>query len=290
MKRKGIILAGGTGSRLYPMTAGVSKQLLPIYDKPMVYYPLTTLMLAGIREILLISTPEEKNRYEKVLGNGSLWGISIKYAIQNKPSGLAEAFVIGADFIDNGPSALILGDNLFYGSQLVKQLESANNQSIGATIFAYSVVDPQRYGVVEFDHNQRAINIQEKPNIPKSNFAITGLYFYDRSVIEKAQKVKPSSRGELEISDINLMYLAEENLKVELLGRGMAWLDTGTVDSLHDASSFIKTIENRQGLKVGCPEEVAWRKGWISKSELKSLGERSLNSGYGKYLLQLLCN
>ncbi len=287
MNRKGIILAGGKGSRLYPVTAGVSKQLLPVYDKPMIYYPLTTLMLAGIRDILIITTPHDQESYMRLLGDGSLWGISIKYAIQPSPAGLAQAFLIGSDFIDGNSVALILGDNLFYGTDLGSQLEKAANNNY-STIFGYLVADPQRYGVIEFDKNQNIKDIAEKPSFPKSKYAVTGLYFYDASIVEKAKKVLPSKRGELEITDINKMYLEENKLNLILLNRGTAWLDTGTVDSLHDASSFIRTIELRQGLKVGCPEEVSWRKGWINSDELESSAKNLFNSGYGKYLLNLL--
>ena len=287
MNRKGIILAGGTGSRLYPVTAGVSKQLLPVYDKPMIYYPLTTLMLAGIRDILIITTPHDQESFVRLLGDGGAWGISIRYAIQAYPAGLAQAFLIGSDFINGDSVALILGDNLFYGTDLSSQLEKAacNNYS---TIFGYLVSDPQRYGVIEFDKNQNIKDIVEKPISPKSKYAVTGLYFYDSSIVEKAKEVLPSKRGELEITDINKMYLEENNLDLILFNRGTAWLDTGTIDSLHDASSFIRTIELRQGLKVGCPEEVSWRKGWINSQELESSAKNLIKSGYGKYLLNLL--
>ena len=288
MKRKGIILAGGTGSRLAPITYGVCKQLLPIYDKPMIYYPLVTLMLAGIREILIITTPGDRESFQKLLGDGKIFGISIIYATQNKPRGLAEAFLIGSDFIKNDPVTLVLGDNLFYGSALASQLQKAYEREDEASVFAYPVLDPERYGVIEFDHGGKAISIEEKPEKPKSRYAVTGLYFYDSSIVEKAAKIIPSSRGELEITDINLLYLQEEKLTVEVMGRGMAWLDTGTFESLHDAGSFIRTIENRQGLKLGCPEEVAWRKGWISNQNLEEIAKKMLNSGYGKYLLGLL--
>ena len=287
MNRKGIILAGGTGSRLYPVTAGVSKQLLPVYDKPMIYYPLTTLMLAGIRDILIITTPHDQESFVRLLGDGGAWGISIRYAIQVYPAGLAQAFLIGSDFINGDSVALILGDNLFYGTDLSSQLEKAacNNYS---TIFGYLVSDPQRYGVIEFDKNQNIKDIVEKPISPKSKYAVTGLYFYDSSIVEKAKEVLPSKRGELEITDINKMYLEENKLDLILFNRGAAWLDTGTVDSLHDASSFIRTIELRQGLKVGCPEEISWRKGWINSQELESSAKNLIKSGYGKYLLNLL--
>ena len=287
MNRKGIILAGGTGSRLYPVTAGVSKQLLPVYDKPMIYYPLSTLMLAGIRDILIITTPHDQASFMRLLGDGGTWGISIKYAIQDYPAGLAQAFLIGSDFINGDPVALILGDNLFYGTDLRSQLVKAAHHKY-STIFGYLVSDPQRYGVIEFDKNQNIKDIVEKPISPKSKYAVTGLYFYDSSIVEKAKEVLPSKRGELEITDINKMYLEENNLDLILFNRGTAWLDTGTIDSLHDASSFIRTIELRQGLKVGCPEEVSWRKGWINSQELESSAKNLIKSGYGKYLLNLL--
>ena len=288
MTRKGIILAGGKGSRLAPITFGVCKQLLPIYDKPMIYYPLVTLMLAEIRDILIITTPQDQDAFKRLLGDGKSWGISIKYAVQNEPRGIADAFLVGADFIENDLVTLVLGDNLFYGSSLVSQLKVASEKQFGATVFAYPVLDPERYGVIEFDNSGKAIDITEKPLHPKSKFAVTGLYFFDSSVVDKASKIIPSNRGEIEITDINLMYLKEGNLNVEAMGRGMAWLDTGTFASLHEASSFIRTIENRQGLKLGIPEEVAWRKGWISDQDLEVLGNNILNSGYGKYLLELL--
>jgi len=288
IRRKGIILAGGNGSRLFPITLGVSKQLLPIYDKPMIYYPITTLMLAGIREILLITTPYDIQAFERLIGDGSQWGISIKYAIQKRPSGLAEAFLIGEKFLQNHPVTLILGDNLFYGSELITQLQKANKQKKGATIFAYPVLDPERYGVIDFDKHGKVTSIEEKPSAPKSKYVVTGIYFYDQSISEKASTISPSDRGELEITDINLMYLNEKTLNLELMGRGMAWFDTGTFDSLHEAGSFIRTIENRQGLKIGCPEEIAWRNGWINNKNLEQLAEKSLKSGYGEYLLLLL--
>ncbi len=290
MTRKGIILAGGTGSRLYPITKAVSKQLLPVYDKPMVFYPLTTLMLAGIREILVITTPEDKMSFVNLLGDGKQWGLSINYAIQPRPNGLAEAFVIGEHFLSNSPVALILGDNLFHGNELVPQLISSNTSNHGATVFAYPVSEPERYGVINFDNNHKVISIEEKPKKPKGNYAVTGLYFYDNTVVDRAKVVKPSSRGELEITDLNNQYLKEDALHVELMGRGMAWLDTGTYDSLHEASGYIRTLEMRQGLKVGCPEEVAWRMGWISNNELADLAEPLRKSGYGNYLLRLLSN
>ena len=285
--RKGIILAGGTGSRLFPLTNGVCKQLLPIYNKPMIYYPLSSLMLAGIKEILIITTLEDINKFKKLLGDGRQFGINLKYLIQSKPDGIAQAFILGEDFIKESNIALILGDNLFYGKNFIELMQSAN-QKKEPTIFAYPVSDPERYGVVEFNENKKVINIQEKPKNPKSNYAITGIYFYDNSVVEKAKKLKPSARGELEITDLNLTYLKEGRLNVEIFGRGMAWLDTGTFDSLHDASSFIKSIENRQGLKVCCPEEVAWRNGWINDSELLNLAAPLVKSGYGNYLISLI--
>jgi len=287
MERKGIILAGGIGSRLYPITQGVSKQLLPVYDKPMIYYPISTLMLAGIKDILIITTPLDIVRFKQLLGDGSNWGIQISYEIQIKPRGIAEAFLIGEEFINKKPVALILGDNLFHGEDLITKLRKCSKIN-NPTIFAYQVHDPQRYGVIEFSKNSKVISIKEKPNKPKSSYAITGLYFYDESVTEKAKMIKPSKRGELEITDINKMYLLEDNLKVELLSRGMAWLDTGTYDSLHEASSYIKTIENRQGLKVGCPEEIAFKNGWIDQDKLKVLATQLNKSGYGKYLINLI--
>ena len=288
-KRKGIILAGGTGSRLFPITKSTCKQLLPVYDKPMIYYSLSTLMLAGIKEILIITTKEDQSKFESLLGNGSDFGISIIYKYQIEPKGIVQAFTIGEDFIDNSPTALILGDNLFYGQGFSKVLRNTNKTN-KSTIFAYQVSDPERYGVVSFSKDKKVIDIEEKPKFPKSNFAITGLYFYDSTVVDKAKKIKPSGRDELEISDLNLLYLEEESLNVELLSRGMAWLDTGTIDSLHEASSFIKTLENRQGIKIGCPEEIAWREGWISNDKLVKLSKPFLKSGYGNYLLSLLSN
>ena len=285
--RKGIILAGGTGSRLFPITSACSKQLLPVYDKPMIYYPLSTLMLAGIKEIMIISTIEDKKKFQDLLGDGSNFGISLFYEHQEKPEGIAQAFLIGSNFINNSPVALILGDNIFYGKGLGKILRRTS-KSNDSTIFAYQVSDPERYGVLTFTKNKRVLNIEEKPLKPKSSFAVTGIYFYDSTIVEKANMIKPSERGELEISDINLLYLKERNLKVELLGRGMAWLDTGTINSLHDASTFIKTLENRQGVKISCPEEIAWRNNWINDEKLKNLANQLTKSGYGNYLLSLM--
>ena len=287
-QRKGIILAGGSGTRLHPITRGVSKQLLPVYDKPMVYYPLSTLMLAGIREVLLITTPEDQPSFQRLLGDGSAWGLEIQYAVQPSPDGLAQAFLLGADFLAGAPAALVLGDNLFHGHDLVPQLRGSGERDVGATMFAYPVRDPERYGVVEFAADGRVLSLEEKPDRPRSRYAVTGLYFYDASVVERARRVVPSARAELEITDLNRQYLQEGLLRVELMGRGMAWLDTGTCDSLHEASSYIRTLEHRQGLKVGCPEEVAWRMGWISADQLTALAEPLRKSGYGEYLLQLL--
>jgi glucose-1-phosphate thymidylyltransferase len=288
MTRKGIILAGGSGTRLHPITQAVSKQLLPVYDKPMIFYPLSTLMLAGLREVLIITTPHDQAAFQRLLGDGSAWGMTIQYAVQPSPDGLAQAFLIGADFLSGAPAALVLGDNLFHGHDLVPQLQSSNGGDEGATVFAYPVRDPERYGVVEFAGDGRVVGIEEKPSKPRSRYAVTGLYFYDATVVERARQVQPSSRGELEITDLNRQYLEEGLLRVELMGRGMAWLDTGTCDSLHEASSYIRTLEHRQALKVGCPEEVAWRQGWISGEQLAALAEPLRKSGYGGYLLRLL--
>ncbi|MFM7264603.1 MAG: glucose-1-phosphate thymidylyltransferase RfbA [Cyanobium sp.] len=281
-------MAGGSGTRLAPLTSAVSKQLMPVYDKPMIFYPLSTLMLAGIREILIITTPHDQAAFQRLLGDGSAWGIEIQYAIQPSPDGLAQAFLIGAEFLGDHAAALVLGDNLFHGHDLVPQLQARNGPGSGATVFAYPVSDPERYGVVEFDGEGRVLSLEEKPSRPRSRYAVTGLYFYDNTVVERARRVQPSPRGELEITDLNRLYLEEGLLRVELMGRGMAWLDTGTPDSLHEAASYIRTLEHRQGLKVGCPEEVAWRMGWIDAGQLERLAQPLRKSGYGTYLLQLL--
>lgn len=288
MTRKGIILAGGSGTRLYPVTQAVSKQLMPVYDKPMVYYPLSTLMLSGICDVLLISTPQDTPRFAELLGDGACWGMNIQYAVQPSPEGLAQAFIIGRDFVANKPSALVQGDNIFYGHDLVKQLHSANGRETGASVIAYHVHDPERYGVVAFDGQQSAVSIEEKPKAPQSNYAVTGLYFYDQHVCDIAADIKPSARGELEITDVNRRYLEQGLLNVEIMGRGYAWLDTVTHDSLLEAASFIATLQKRQGLQVACPEEIAFRQGWINAEQLAALADPLKKNGYGQYLLSLL--
>ncbi len=286
--RKGILLAGGSGTRLYPLTLAVSKQLMPVYDKPLVYYPLTTLMLSGIREVLIISTPQDTPRFAELLGDGSQWGMSIHYAVQPSPDGLAQAFIIGRDFVNHQPSALVLGDNIFHGHDLVKQLQNSNDRQDGATVFAYHVTDPERYGVVTFDENQQAIHIEEKPKAPQSNYAVTGLYFYDQQVCDIAADIQPSHRGELEITDVNKRYLEQRQLHVETMGRGYAWLDAGTHDGLMEAANFIATLQKRQGLMVACPEEIAFTQGWISAEALEKLVHPLQKTHYGQYLMRLL--
>ncbi|WP_426143407.1 glucose-1-phosphate thymidylyltransferase RfbA [Pseudomonas sp. DWP3-1-2] len=288
MARKGIILAGGSGTRLHPATLSVSKQLLPVYDKPMIYYPLSTLLLAGIRDILIISTPQDTPRFSQLLGDGSQWGLNLSYAVQPSPDGLAQAFMIGADFIGNDQSALVLGDNIFYGHDFQSLLNNANHRESGASVFAYHVQDPERYGVAEFDDAGRVLSLEEKPAVPKSNYAVTGLYFYDNQVVDLARELKPSPRGELEITDLNMLYLEQQQLHVEIMGRGYAWLDTGTHDSLLEAGQYIATLERRQGLKVACPEEICYRSGWIDAAQLERLAQPLAKNGYGQYLKNLL--
>ena len=288
MTRKGIVLAGGSGTRLHPVTIAVSKQLMPVYDKPMIYYPLSTLMLAGIRDVLIISTPQDTPRFEMLLGDGAHWGMNIEYAVQPSPDGLAQAFLIGEDFVGDSTSALVLGDNLFYGHEFADDLKAASARTSGATVFAYSVTDPERYGVVEFDAHGHAISLEEKPAKPRSRYAVTGLYFYDQQVVDIAKSLKPSPRGELEITDLNRVYLERGALDVQVMGRGHAWLDTGTHDSLIDAAQFIQTLEKRQGLKISCPEEIAWRQGWIDADQLRRLAAPLAKSGYGQYLLRIV--
>jgi glucose-1-phosphate thymidylyltransferase len=288
MQRKGIILAGGSGTRLHPATLAISKQLLPVYDKPMVYYPLSTLMLAGMRDVLIISTPQDTPRFQSLLGDGSRWGMNLSYCVQPSPDGLAQAFILGRDFVGGGPSALVLGDNIYYGHDFAQLLSRADERRQGATVFAYHVTDPERYGVVEFDANKRALSIEEKPKAPKSNYAVTGLYFYDEQVCDIAAHIKPSARGELEITSVNAHYLQQQQLDVEIMGRGYAWLDTGTHDSLLEAGQFIATLEKRQGLKVACPEEIAYRAGWIGAAQLEMLAAPMMKNSYGQYLMQVL--